>query len=100
MSLLTSSQIGALIQVSRKQHRLTQQDLAELVGVGRQWISDVENGKPRAELELVLKTLRALGIELNVKESPSPLSTSVNSRLPSPDSIVEAARYRKVRDLN
>ncbi len=100
MSLLTSSQIGTLIQGSRKQRGLTQQDLAELVGVGRQWISDVENGKPRAELELVLKTLRALGIELNVKESPSSLSTSVNSRLPSPDSIVEAARYRKARDLN
>lgn len=32
--------------------------------MSRQWIVDIEKGKPRAELQLILRALQALGLEL------------------------------------
>jgi len=39
---------------------LDQKTLAAQVGVSRQWIVDVEKGKPRAPMSLVLRTVEAL----------------------------------------
>ncbi|GAA1212936.1 hypothetical protein GCM10009655_10270 [Rhodoglobus aureus] len=40
--------------------------MAERVGVARQWIVKVEKGKVRAEIELLLRTLFQLDLELRV----------------------------------
>jgi HTH-type transcriptional regulator/antitoxin HipB len=40
------------------------------VGVSRQWIVEVEHGKPRAAVGLVLQTLEALGLHLGIEEAP------------------------------
>lgn len=68
MYIKNVSELGALIRVTRRSLGLTQRTLAEAVGVSRQWLVEVERGKPRAELELVLQTLRAL--ELMVWVAP------------------------------
>jgi len=40
-------------------------------GVSRRWLVDLEAGKPRAELELTLRVLAALGLELHTaQETP------------------------------
>ncbi len=41
--------------------------LAEKVGVSRVWIVQFESGKPNAQLGLVLRTLRELGIPLKTE---------------------------------
>ncbi|MEL6364985.1 MAG: helix-turn-helix transcriptional regulator [Pseudomonadota bacterium] len=69
MQVRTAKDIGAAIRDARKKRDLDQAELAAKVGVGRQWISEVENGKPRAELGLVLKTLDALDLPLSIGES-------------------------------
>jgi DNA-binding XRE family transcriptional regulator len=66
--LRTPGSIGWLIKGQRVLKRLTQADLAEQVGVSRQWIIDVENGHSRAEIGLVLRALAALGVSLNSEE--------------------------------
>jgi len=42
-----------------------------MVGVTRAWVIQIEKGKPRAELALVLRTLTALGLVADVREDRS-----------------------------
>lgn len=67
MQIRTASDIGALIRDQRKKQKLDQADLAKKVGVNRRWVLEVERGKPRAEVGLVLKTLHALGLTLLIE---------------------------------
>ena len=65
MQVRTDRDLGVLIRDRRKELGLDQATLASRVDVSRQWIVEVEKGKPRAEIGLILRTLRVLGIELN-----------------------------------
>lgn len=76
-------EIGQVIRGRRKELGLTQLELATRVGVSRQWIVAIEGGKPRAQVSLLLETLRALGLELSI------LPPADSSEL---DSIIEAHR--------
>ena len=67
MDLRTASDIGAAIRERRRQLGRGQADLANDIGVSRQWLSGVENGRPGAELGLVLRTLNILGLRLNAQ---------------------------------
>ena len=49
----------------RKQSGLTQQELAELAGVGKNMVYELEGGKQSVRLENLLKVLRVLNIELD-----------------------------------
>jgi HTH-type transcriptional regulator/antitoxin HipB len=73
---------------------LDQKSLATKVGVSRQWIVDVEKGKPRAPISLVLRTVEALGIHLAVNE---PGKTKQQQGLPPVDidSIIASAREKR-----
>lgn len=43
---------------------LTQQELADLVGVGVRFVSEVERGKGTAEIDRVIELLRGVGIDI------------------------------------
>jgi HTH-type transcriptional regulator/antitoxin HipB len=62
MRLRTAADFGAVIRDRRLKLGLNQASLARKVGVGRQWIVELEKGKPGARLALVLRTMDALGI--------------------------------------
>ncbi|MBS2015167.1 MAG: helix-turn-helix domain-containing protein [Deltaproteobacteria bacterium] len=64
----TPADLGRLIRARRRALGLGQQELADRVGVSRLWIVEFERGKPRAEVGLVLRTLTALGLALDVSE--------------------------------
>lgn len=68
MRLRTPMDFGALVRDRRSKLRLSQASLARKVGVGRQWIVELERGKSGAPLALVLRTLDALGIVLQSDE--------------------------------
>ena len=70
MRLRPPADFGAAIRERRRALDLDQAGLAGRVGASRQWIIDVEKGKPRAAMQLVLRTLAALGIELCTEEAP------------------------------
>ena len=69
---MTAADIGAIIRARRRKLGLGQAALAKRVGVGREWIVDVEQGKPRAGIELVLRTLAVLGLSVDVSEKAGP----------------------------
>ncbi len=56
-----------LIVQTRKAAGLTQQQLAELAGVGKTVIWDLENGKTTVRYETLVRVLRALNIRVTAK---------------------------------
>lgn len=67
MLLRTAPEVGDLIADGRRRMRLSQSDLAQRIGVSRQWLSQVENGKTTVEFDLVLGALQALGYAVYVQ---------------------------------
>jgi DNA-binding XRE family transcriptional regulator len=57
--------LGLLVRAVRKYANVRQDDLAATMGVSKQFASDVENGKPTAQIGLVLKVLRETGVVLS-----------------------------------
>lgn len=105
MRVRTMKDLSAAIRARRKALGLGQAELADTVGVSREWIIDIEKGKPRAEAALLLRTLDALGFVVTLDVEPS---RARPSQLPVPrvqvrprprsvniDDIVERARARK-----
>src|SRR5216684_3848792 len=97
MRIRTPADLGALIRDRRTKLHLDQRSLANQVGVSRQWIVEVEKGKPRAEIGLLLRTIDALGLLLDAdKGGPGkPNDTSVSHGVDAHidiDSIVASAR--------
>lgn len=75
---------------------LDQTSLAERAHTSRKWIVDVEKGKPRAAIGLILRTLQALGVSLEVRDGKSKQRPSLAGRpLPSVDLDQHLARFRK-----
>jgi HTH-type transcriptional regulator/antitoxin HipB len=66
MKIRTAADLGAFIRERRFTLGMDQSDLAEKAGTSRKWIVEVEQGKPRAEVGLVLRTLKALGVSLDI----------------------------------
>jgi len=60
----TADDLGLLLRAVRKENNVRQDDFAEMVGVSKQFASDVENGKPTAQIGLVLKLLQQAGVVL------------------------------------
>lgn len=82
----TPKDIGALIRSARRDRGLDQGALAALVGVSRQWISEIENGKSSAELGLMLRTLNALRVTLTARAQ--------SQALPSHDPLSDLLKTR------
>jgi len=55
-----------LVSDQRRQRGMTQSELAEKVGVSRPWLGQLEKGKQTVEVGLVIRTLHALGLALDV----------------------------------
>jgi HTH-type transcriptional regulator / antitoxin HipB len=58
--------LGAIIRDRRKQLDIDQATLAKRIGASRRWVVGIERGHARAELGLVLRTLAALDLNLDV----------------------------------
>lgn len=71
MKVRTPIDLGSAIRDRRRRLKLRQDELAARVGVSRKWIIDVEKGKPRAEIGLLLRTLDALGLHLALDDETS-----------------------------
>lgn len=67
-TIRTAKDLGEIIHNVRKSKGLTQQQLADLAGVGRRFIIECEAGKPRLEFAKVLQVAAASGIDLVAKK--------------------------------
>ncbi len=90
MPIRTPRDLGATLRSHRRRRGLDQQELASKIGVSRQWLVEVEKGKPRAEVGLILRALQALDLRLELVETAVP--TADAGPAPDIDQIVDSAR--------
>lgn len=96
MLVRTPKELGLLLRDRRRGMELSQQALADRLGVSRSWVVEVERGKSGAAIGLVLRALRAVGISLYVGTGPDRDTAAPHraARSADVDAIVERARRR------
>ena len=67
MKANSASTLGEAIKKRRKELGLKQKDVADATGFSVSFISDLENGKPTAELGKSIHIINMLGMDLNVE---------------------------------
>jgi len=60
----TPASIGDAIRHYRKEAGLTQEQLAEMAGLQRSYLSELESGKETEQVKRVLRVLRQLGVRM------------------------------------
>lgn len=71
-----STQIATLIRYYRKESGLSQQELAQLAGVGKTVIYDIEKGKETIQLDTLMKVLHVLNIRISFETPFAPSGES------------------------
>jgi HTH-type transcriptional regulator / antitoxin HipB len=89
----TPREIGLLLRERRRQLGLDQQELAKRAGTSRQWIIEVEKGKARAEVGLVMRALAVLGLSLDVRPSEPRRAHDQAAPPFDLDAVIERARH-------
>ena len=64
----STADLGRLVRRARENRGLTQQEFADLTGVGRRFISELENGKPTIEFAKALKVALGAGISIHGRQ--------------------------------
>jgi len=59
-------EIGNVVKYHRKQSGLTQQELANLAGVGKTAVFDIEKGKESVQLNTLIRVLDILNIHITL----------------------------------
>ena len=60
--------IGSAIRHARTQRGLSQQELADLLGINRQYLVDLEHGRATTQLRRLVALLNSLGLDLVVSD--------------------------------
>jgi HTH-type transcriptional regulator/antitoxin HipB len=66
-----AADVASILRSKRLEKGLSQQQLAQRLGVSRQWVVGAEGGAPTARLELVLRALHEVGLGVNVYDDES-----------------------------
>jgi len=66
-----ASDLGAILRDARRAKRMSQQGLAEAIGVTRQWVIGAERGAPTARIDLMLTALRQTDMLVDVVKDES-----------------------------
>lgn len=88
MRIKTARELGMRLREAREDASLTQAELAERIGTSRQWVFDLERGKPTIRIGLVLRALSALGLVCDVSD---PVPPEGRGRAPLSD-VLDRAR--------
>jgi y4mF family transcriptional regulator len=62
--------IGAFVRERRKAGGFSQTELGELAGVGRRFVSELEQAKPTVRMDSVNKVLAVFGKTLGIVDAP------------------------------
>jgi HTH-type transcriptional regulator/antitoxin HipB len=74
---------------------MDQISLAKKAGTSRKWLVEVEQGKPGAEIGLILRTLKSLTISIDL-EADSSVETPPPAKAKAPDinSVLDSLKKR------
>lgn len=64
---ISPSEFGVRIRDQRRSLGISQGSLADVVGVNRRVIGELENGKPSVQLDIALRTAAALGLDVSLE---------------------------------
>lgn len=70
MIVRTARDLGAAVRDARLRKGWTQAELANRMGVSRQWVISLEQGKASAELGTALRAVATLGMVADLVEAP------------------------------
>ena len=98
MLIRTPADLGAFIRERRTKLGLDQRSLAQKVGISRKWIVEIEKGKPRAEIGLILRTLKVLEAPLELSDGTNPSRRKDSAAMASPsvdiDNLLQSLRKK------
>jgi HTH-type transcriptional regulator / antitoxin HipB len=60
----TPEQFGEALRERRRRLGITQEELANVSGVSRKSVIDIEGGKPNAQLHIALRLAQAVGLDV------------------------------------
>ena len=92
MKIRTGAELGLLLRERRRELGLRQEDLADRIGVSRQWVGKVEKGPRRADLVLVLRAIGALRLVLDVRSESDTSVADKKAGRANIDAVIRAAR--------
>lgn len=67
--LYSAASLGPAIRHYREQAGLSQAELAELAGLNRSYLSELEQGKETEQLRRVLRVLKLLGVRATLQKA-------------------------------
>ena len=70
MRIGNARDLGQYLRDERLAAGLSQADLAARARVSRRWLSDIEGGKPTAEIGLVFRVVAALDMIVELRPAP------------------------------
>jgi HTH-type transcriptional regulator/antitoxin HipB len=94
MRIRHSADLGAFIRERRTLLGLDQASLAKAAGTSRKWLVEMEQGKARAELGLVLKTLQALDVAVHLEALSKGASDRAASKAGAIGPMLDALKRR------
>jgi y4mF family transcriptional regulator len=68
MKIIDVKCLGQAVREQRRRLKVTQKDLAMTSGTGLRFIIDLEKGKPTCQVGKALEIVRALGLNLEIRE--------------------------------
>ena len=70
ITIRSVADLGLALRATRKGSKVRLDDLADIAGVSKQFVSDVERGKQTVQLGLALRLLAEMGLSLTVDIPP------------------------------
>jgi HTH-type transcriptional regulator / antitoxin HipB len=67
--LYTAASIGPAIRHYREEAGLTQEQLADMAGLHRSYLSELEQGKETEQLRRILRILKLLGVRATLQQA-------------------------------
>lgn len=92
MNIHSAKELGALLRSRRKDRSWTQAELARRADVSPLWISQLERGKSTAQIGLVLRTLKELGLTLSAVDGDARSFEEADGPTINLDDIVGGAK--------
>jgi HTH-type transcriptional regulator/antitoxin HipB len=87
--LLNAEQLGAAIRLRRKEKKLTQSELAKLLGAERKWVLNLESGNSKAEIGLILRAIEVLGLRAILIDKTQPERGPQDLKTPRLDQVFQ-----------
>ncbi len=61
-----ASELGAQLSARRKSLKLSQTDVADIIGVNRRVLGQLERGKGTVQLQIAIEAARAVGLDITL----------------------------------